>query len=176
MVIPRRQTLVVEPEQKNQTPYQYLCRQIPDAQPGFVRQLLRDGGVTVDGMGDALTRPLRAGAVITVEWPLDLYERARRRTAPAALPVLFEDARILVIDKPAGVSVVPERVRRRPTSRVSVGTWSSATEAPWPSTGRRCGGSHRPLSSGSRSQPRSAHQVSNSVGLCTARSAAYHMA
>ena len=115
MVLSRRQVLVVEPEQKNQTPYQFLCRQLDGAQPGFVRQLLRDGGVTIDGMTDGLTRPLRVGNVVSVEWPQELYDRARRKATPDRAVVLYRDDRVLVVDKPAGVSVVAERVKKRPT-------------------------------------------------------------
>lgn len=111
----RRQTLVVEPDHKNLIPYQYLCRILPEVQPGLIRQLLKDGGVSIDGGTDKLTRPLKPGTVLTIEWPLALYDRARRRQRPSQLPLLYEDAEVLVVDKPAGVPVVQERIRSRET-------------------------------------------------------------
>ncbi|MFG0318841.1 MAG: RluA family pseudouridine synthase [Planctomycetota bacterium JB042] len=110
----RRQTFVVEPNQKNVTPYRFLCRML-GAPSGVVRSLIADGHVTVDGTEDALNRPLRAGNVVDVEWPAELEQRARSGGPRRPIEILYEDDRVIVVDKPAGVPVVPERRRWKKT-------------------------------------------------------------
>ncbi len=105
----RRKSFVVDPEHKNQSPYQYLCRSLEGVPPAMVRQLFVSGAVTIDGRKDALTRPLKAGTVIEVRFSDEQLKRARRGPPPAPLRVLHQDDRVLVLSKPVGVSVVPER-------------------------------------------------------------------
>ncbi len=105
----RRKSFVVDPEHKNLSPYQYLCRVMQGVRPSMVRQLLVDGEVTIDGKREALTRPLRAGTVIEVRFTDEMLRRARKAPPPAPIRVLYQDDRVLVLSKPVGVSVVPER-------------------------------------------------------------------
>lgn len=111
----RKETFTVTAEHKNLTPFQFLTRQYREVRTGFVRQLIKDGGVLIDGSTDRIGRPLRPGRNVTVEWPVALYDRARKKDAQPTLPVLYQDDRVMVVDKPAGLSVVTERVRSRPT-------------------------------------------------------------
>jgi RluA family pseudouridine synthase len=114
--ISRSATFVVEPDQKARSLFQYLRRCLPDVPAGLLRELLRRKAVSVDGKPDDSTRPLRSGACVGVEWPLDLHRKvltAPRRSKPP--PVLYRSARVLVVDKPAGLSVVPERRAQRAT-------------------------------------------------------------
>lgn len=111
---PSHQTFVVPPDQKNLTPYHFLCR-VLDAEPPTIRQLLRQGAVTVDGDSDAVLRPLRAGNLVEVQWPKELLRPAPAAVPRGPVPVLYQDAALFVVDKPAGVSVVTERRRNRPT-------------------------------------------------------------
>jgi len=85
----------------------WLALQVPDVSRSYLQQLIVDGAVHV---GDAAvhkpSRRLRVGEAVAVEL---------RPTAQAqafvpqsmALPVVFEDEHLLVIDKPAGLVVHP---------------------------------------------------------------------
>lgn len=112
--MPRRQTFVIEPSQKNVTPFRFLCR-VLDAPSAVVRNLIRDGHVTVDGTDDRVNLPLRAGNVIDVAWPEELERKAREKLPRGPITVLYEDEKVVVVDKPAGIPVVPERRRWRKT-------------------------------------------------------------
>ncbi|MFH0944027.1 MAG: RluA family pseudouridine synthase [Planctomycetota bacterium] len=111
----RKQSWVVPPELKNLSPYRFLCRSLEEVRPGMLRQLLREGGVRVDGEQKALNRPLKVGALVDVVWPDELYQRASRKQVCESLVMLYQDDQILVIDKPAGIPVVPDRHRNSPT-------------------------------------------------------------
>ncbi len=113
---PRKQHFVVEPDQRGKTPFQYLRRVLPDASAGILRELLKRDCVTVDGKIALHTRPLQGGAWLEVDWPPELQDRvAKPRTTHAEIRELYLSPRILVVDKPAGVSVVAERRRDRDT-------------------------------------------------------------
>jgi 23S rRNA pseudouridine1911/1915/1917 synthase len=68
---------------------------------------IRSGDVTVDGIARAKSYLLSEGQVVTValpeETPLDLVPES------LAVPVLYEDEWLLVVDKPAGMAVHPSR-------------------------------------------------------------------
>lgn len=112
----RRQSFVVPPEHKNLSPYQYLLRNLPGTRAAIVRQLVTGGAVTVDGSTDAINRPLRVGNVVEIAWP-ELLQKRSRSKAPefGTVTVLYQDAEVMVVDKPAGLSVVPERRRGHAT-------------------------------------------------------------
>lgn len=111
----RKQSWVVPPEFKHLTPYRFLCRSLEEVRPGMIRQLFREGGVRVDGEEKALNRPLKSGALVDVVWPEELFERARKKQRREALQMIYQDDQILVIDKPAGIPVVPDRHRNSAT-------------------------------------------------------------
>ena len=111
----RTQTWVVPPELKNLSPYQFLCRSLEGVRPGMLKQLLQEGGVLVDGADTKVNRPLKTGSVVEVVWPVDLYERARKKSPRSELEVLYQDRQLAVINKPAGVPVVPDRHRNSKT-------------------------------------------------------------
>lgn len=82
-----------------------VAGRLPDLSRARVRQLVDEGLVLVDGApGKPADRP-RAGARVEVRLPA---VRPPRLTPVAlGLRVLFEDAHLVVIDKPAGLSVHP---------------------------------------------------------------------
>lgn len=138
--IPRIATFVVESTQKAKTPFQFLRRCLPDVPAGLLRELLRVGGVRIDGRVEHLDRPLRAGTCVSLEWPKELHARVLRSEKPKEpIRVLYRSDRVLVIDKPAGLSVVPERRRQRP-SLIEALEESVAAD---PATGRRVKVVHR---------------------------------
>jgi 23S rRNA pseudouridine1911/1915/1917 synthase len=72
-----------------------------------VAGLIRSGAVTVDGVRRAKSYQLVQGQTVTVAFPeeacIDLTPESR------AVPVLYEDEWLLVVDKPAGMAVHPSR-------------------------------------------------------------------
>lgn len=80
----------------------------------FWRQALRTGRVTLDGECVAPQRRLRPGAVVELRFdPAEVRERdvepVGSEPAADAVPVLYEDAALLIAEKPAGVHTVPDR-------------------------------------------------------------------
>ncbi len=77
-------------------------------------QRLIDGGhVAVDGEARAKRHVLAGGERVTVEPPAGAAPEAE--VAPARFTIAYEDAHLLVIDKPAGVVVHPARGHRQGT-------------------------------------------------------------
>jgi 23S rRNA pseudouridine1911/1915/1917 synthase len=70
----------------------------------LAERLLRDGAVTVDGATRAKSYRLEAGSVVEVELP----EADRGLQAePATVHLAYEDEHLVVVDKPAGITVHP---------------------------------------------------------------------
>ena len=111
----RKQSWVVPPELKNLSPYQFLSRSLGDVNPGMLKQLFREGGVLIDGTDAGVNRPLKSGSIVDVVWPVELFERARKRGVQPELELLYQDRSLLVVNKPAGIPVVPDRHRNSKT-------------------------------------------------------------
>ena len=77
------------------------------AHPGLsrrkAREVIEKGQVTVDG-ATALDAGRSVDGSERIEWDAN---RPARRRARSTLPLLYEDARILVVDKPPGLLAVP---------------------------------------------------------------------
>ncbi|MXY42908.1 MAG: RluA family pseudouridine synthase [Dehalococcoidia bacterium] len=83
----------------------FLADRRSDLSRSRIRKLVDDGHVTVDGRpGKASTR-LAAGQRVTLELPQSSPVELRPWNTP--LSVLFEDEDLIVIDKPAGMTVHP---------------------------------------------------------------------
>ncbi|HUB08546.1 MAG TPA: RluA family pseudouridine synthase [Myxococcales bacterium] len=84
---------------------QYLAKLKPEITRSQLKGLIEEGAVLVNGAGAKPARKLRAGDHV------DLTPRATRpaRALPEALPlkILWEDADVVVVDKPAGMVVHP---------------------------------------------------------------------
>lgn len=100
------QVLVVEPPLRGVLLADLLERELPPTDRANLRQLIGEGSVRVNGEVVLANRRLRIGDVVQVA-NVDLPGRAK---PPRALPeVVFESATALVVGKPAGVPVVPDR-------------------------------------------------------------------
>lgn len=83
-----------------------LARRIPSLSRSRLKTLIGEGRVTLDGATvTEASRKINAGARLAV----DLPPAAPAAPEPEAIPldVLFEDAEVIVIDKPAGLVVHP---------------------------------------------------------------------
>lgn len=90
---------------------EFLCLHFPEFSKGFLRRAVRDGLVSLDGMRANPSQRLRPDQVLMVD--LDEQEPPPAAVAPEAeIPILFEDEDLLVVDKPPGLAVEPERWAR----------------------------------------------------------------
>ena len=74
------------------------------ASRSLAERLLQEGGVVVDGVVRPKSHRLEAGSVVEAELPSPAGALEPR---PVTVPVLFEDEHLLVVDKPAGLTVHP---------------------------------------------------------------------
>ena len=83
----------------------YLADRLPDLTRSYVKKLADDGMITVDGRWGKPSLKLKAGEevalVVPDPQPLDL------RPEDIPLAVAYEDDDVLVVDKPAGLTVHP---------------------------------------------------------------------
>jgi RluA family pseudouridine synthase len=105
------ETIVVPWERAGLELDEFLCLHFPEFNKGFLRRAVREGLILIDGMRANPSQRLRADQVLLVD--LDELEAPPAPVAPeAALPILFEDEDLLVVDKPPGLAVEPERWAR----------------------------------------------------------------
>lgn len=92
---------------------EFLCLLYPLLNKGFLRGHIRDGKVLLDGQKTVPSTHLRTNQVISI----DIDEQSDAiPVAPVAprieIEVLYEDDEVMVVDKPAGLPVEPERWER----------------------------------------------------------------
>jgi 23S rRNA pseudouridine1911/1915/1917 synthase len=101
----RRVTFTVEPEQAGQRLDRVVAAALPDLSRAHVQRLIEESRITVDALPVKPSHKPRPGQVVSVTVPapapVDL------RPEPLPLHVCYEDAAVLVIDKPAGLVVHP---------------------------------------------------------------------
>ena len=103
---PEVRQLVVPAELGGMRLDQALARMLTEHSRSRLQRWVREGRVTIDGRGAAVTAKVRAGETLRITM---LPEAPEPEFAPEdiALNVVHEDASILVIDKPAGLVVHP---------------------------------------------------------------------
>jgi len=101
----RRETLRVEASQPKVRLDKFLQQHFPETSRGTFQRLIENGDVRVDSRRAKATQHPRAGEEISIEWPDPIAAEAQPEDIP--LDVLFEDDRLLVINKPPGMVVHP---------------------------------------------------------------------
>src|SRR5215469_1304413 len=103
---PTQTSVVVAPDQGGERLDRLLARHVADLSRSRVKALIEVGSVEVDGhtIRDPSYR-VNSGALIKVDVPAP--QPARPGPEPIPLKVIYEDADIIVIDKPAGLVVHP---------------------------------------------------------------------
>ncbi len=90
---------------------EFLCLQFPNCSKGFLRRQVREGAVLLDGTQAHPSVRLRTDQVLIVS--MEEEEQPEAPHAPAEdIPLLFEDDDVMVLLKPAGLAVEPERWAR----------------------------------------------------------------
>jgi 23S rRNA pseudouridine1911/1915/1917 synthase len=91
----------------------YIAQEAPDLSRSLVRKLLDDGRVTVAGQVPKASYTVQAGDEIIVRVPPPESTAVLAEAIP--LSVIYEDADIVVVDKPAGMVVHPAHGHRSGT-------------------------------------------------------------
>ncbi|AQR70870.1 MULTISPECIES: RluA family pseudouridine synthase [Janthinobacterium] len=103
-VQPQAQFVTIAEEEAGQRIDNYLLRVCKGVPKSHIYRILRSGEVRVNkGRIDQLYR-LAAGDVVRIP-PVRVAEKAATGAPAAEFKIIFEDAQLLVIDKPAGVAV-----------------------------------------------------------------------
>jgi 23S rRNA pseudouridine1911/1915/1917 synthase len=120
-----RRTLVVSPTQQGQRLDRVLCDALPGLGRAAARRLCEAGLVT--RFGRPIARGARVGAGDVLELPAEQLTASvsPEPDAALALDVVYQDAFVLVVDKPAGMPCHPLRPAER-------GTLASALLARYP--------------------------------------------
>jgi 23S rRNA pseudouridine1911/1915/1917 synthase len=84
----------------------FVVARVPDTSRSYIQRLIDVGDVTVDGAPARPSAKVEAGAEVVVHIP---PPTSAKPLTPAEIPVpiVFEDADVLVFDKPAGLVVHP---------------------------------------------------------------------
>ena len=84
---------------------QFLREKFPAASRAVFKRLIEQGHVRINGKMVKATHTPRAGEQIEIHWPEAKPAEAQPEEIP--LDILFEDAALLVVNKPAGLVVHP---------------------------------------------------------------------
>jgi 23S rRNA-/tRNA-specific pseudouridylate synthase len=91
---------------------EFLALTYPLLNKGYLRRQVRAGRILLDGLAALPSKRLRVGQVLCVDFDEEA-DAAQPPEAPVVqVPVLYEDEDVLVVDKPAGLAVEPERWQR----------------------------------------------------------------
>jgi len=83
----------------------FLTAALPDRSRSQIQKLIKDGHVSGPGKTLRASTPVKSGQTFEVDVPAPVEAKAIAEDLP--LPILFEDADVVVIDKPAGMVVHP---------------------------------------------------------------------
>lgn len=111
----------------------FLAENLPEMSRAMLQRLIEDGQVLVDGVQRKSKFRMTPGQVVTVDIPP--AEEDEIQPDPIPLDIVYEDADVIVINKPAGMVVHPAPGHPR-------GTLANALVAHVPEIA--VGGSHRP--------------------------------
>ena len=102
---PRTETFVIEQSLPSERLDTFLRGRFPAVSRGAIQRLIEEGHILVNGRTVNPTHAPRAGEEIRVHWPEARPAEAQPEEIP--LDILFEDAALLVLNKPAGLVVHP---------------------------------------------------------------------
>jgi 23S rRNA pseudouridine1911/1915/1917 synthase len=99
-------------EQTNERLDRFVASSLPDLSRSYVQQLIEAGNVRVDGKVRRAAFKMTPGELVTVTLPPAVEELVPE---PIPLDVVYEDADVIVLDKPAGLVVHPAPGHHRGT-------------------------------------------------------------
>ncbi len=92
-------------EQTNERLDRFVATALPDLSRSYVQQLIEAGQIRVDGIVRRAKFKMTPGEVVTVVVPPPVVDELVPEQIPLA--ILYEDADVIVLDKPAGMVVHP---------------------------------------------------------------------
>ena len=101
----RINTLTIENSMPRERLDAYLHTQFPSISRGAIQRLMDEGYILVNGLKPKPSQSPRARDIITITWPEP--KPATAQPENIALDMLYEDADLLVLNKPAGLVVHP---------------------------------------------------------------------
>jgi 23S rRNA pseudouridine1911/1915/1917 synthase len=96
---------IVTPEETGQRLDIFLVAQLPALSRSRIQSLMNDGRVEVDGAARKASHHVQSGEVVTLEIPKQ--QPPGVEAEPIPLDILYEDADLAVVNKPAGMIVHP---------------------------------------------------------------------
>ncbi len=135
------ETLTLEAEGAGERLDVFVVRRCPGLSRSSVQRLIREGRVTVGDRPGRAGQRLERGERVVVRMPAEQPETLRPEPLPLA--IVYEDDDLLVIDKPAGLTVHPAAGLPAGQARVRQGTLSAALLAYRPELAG-VGGAERP--------------------------------
>ncbi|HEY8291449.1 MAG TPA: RluA family pseudouridine synthase [Thermomicrobiales bacterium] len=106
MPAPHSYLLAVSPEHAGERLDRFLTAELPKFTRAYLQNRIDSGDVQVDGKHRKASFRLRSGEQIAVAIP-DEPSRTALVPEPMPLAILYEDADVIVVDKPAGLVVHP---------------------------------------------------------------------
>ena len=100
-----QRTLVVDPEAGGQRLDSYLAENLPHLSRSYLKKLIEDQFVLVEGSSARASYRVRPGERVQVIEPPPRPAEPRPEAIP--LDVVFEDSDLIVLNKPAGLVVHP---------------------------------------------------------------------
>ena len=117
---------VLRPGEDGQRLDAFLAERLPDMSRSRIQRLIADGGVTVDGERVRPSHRLSTSQRVAVALPEPVSDALKPQ--PARLSVVHEDADLVVVDKPPGLTV-------HPAAGQPDGTLANALVARYPEVG-----------------------------------------
>jgi 23S rRNA pseudouridine1911/1915/1917 synthase len=97
--------LTVEPAQDGSRLDRFVAERVNDLSRSYAHQLIEDAHIRLNGRDARPSSPVRTGDIVTVRLPVARPTDLVAQDIP--LTVVYEDADVAVIDKPAGMVVHP---------------------------------------------------------------------
>ncbi|MBF0486068.1 MAG: RluA family pseudouridine synthase [Candidatus Omnitrophica bacterium] len=103
------ETLTVTEDHNDSRVDVFITRVMPEAIPSrmFIKRLLEDGRVTLNGQKVRPRDKVRTGDTVVVDIHLDDYPDDRIKPEDVGLNIIYEDDDIIALNKPSGMSVHP---------------------------------------------------------------------
>ncbi|NTW02942.1 MAG: RluA family pseudouridine synthase [Oscillochloris sp.] len=98
-------SLTVDAEAEGERLDRYVARALPDLSRSYAQQLIADKRITVNGQITRASHGLRIGDLVDVKVPPPQPIALLPERIP--LTIIYEDANVVVVDKPAGMVVHP---------------------------------------------------------------------
>ena len=105
MIPERTATLTIDRSHPDERLDTFLRQKFPALTRGTIQRLIEAGHITVNQKPTKPTHTPRAGEIVQIEFPVAKPAEAQPEDIP--LDIIYEDAALLVLNKPAGIVVHP---------------------------------------------------------------------